>query len=248
MKIVLLGYGKMGRLIEEIALQKEHCVVAKVHPSGPLATIKDTILQQADICIDFSNPESALENIRTIAKMKKNLVMGTTGWYEHLEEAKNIVKQSGIGFLYSPNFSIGVHLFKNIVEKAAILLNHFDDYDVCGFEIHHNEKVDAPSGTAKSLVHSLLDKIERKTHPVYHLDNRPIASHELQFSSLRCGSAPGTHTVIFDSPADTITLSHQARNRDGFARGAVAAAEWLEGKKGFFTLDDMITNQARIPS
>lgn len=240
MKIVLIGYGKMGRLIEEIALQKEHTIIARIHPSGALSSIDENLIRHADMCIDFSTPESALPNIRTIAALKKNIVMGTTGWYEHLDEVKQIVQENQIGFLFSPNFSIGVHLFKNIVESAAQLINEFEDYDVAGYEIHHNQKADSPSGTAKSIVHTLLEKIKRKTAPVYDIMDRPMAPHELHFSSIRCGSIPGTHTVLFDSPADTITITHQARNREGFARGAVAAAEWLEDKKGFFTLDDMI--------
>lgn len=239
MKIALIGYGKMGRLIEEIAIQKEHTIVAKIHPSGS-SSIIDSQIHQADVCIDFSTPESALQNIITIAKLKKNIVMGTTGWYEHLDEVKNIVHDNKIGFLFSPNFSIGVHLFKNIVETAASLMNDFDEYDVAGFELHHNQKADSPSGSAKALVHELLEKIKRKSIPQYNCINRPIGSEELHFSSVRCGSIPGTHTIIFDSPNDTITLSHQARNRDGFAHGAVRAAEWLIGKQGFFTLDQMI--------
>lgn len=245
MKIVLIGYGKMGRLIEDIALQKEHAVIAKIHLDGSLSSVNENHIKHADICIDFSTSQCALQNIRTLASFKKNIVMGTTGWYEHLSEVKDIVQKSQIGFLYSPNFSIGIHLFKNIIESAAQLINEFEDYDIAGQEIHHNQKIDSPSGTAKSIVYTLLEKIKRKTAPVYDLIDRPIASHELHFPSIRCGSTPGTHSVIFDSPADTITITHQARNREGFARGAVAAAEWLEGKKGFFTLDDMVSELSK---
>ncbi len=245
MKIALIGYGKMGKLIEQIALQKEHEIVARVHTSGVLSTLDEKQISLADICLDFSAPLSVLQNIRILAGMKKNIVMGTTGWYEHLDEVKQIVKESQIGFIFSPNFSIGVHLFNSIVESAAHLINEFEDYDVAGQEIHHNQKLDSPSGTAKSIVHTLLKKIKRKTSPVYDMVNRPIASHELHFPSIRCGFVPGTHSVIFDSAADTITITHQARNREGFARGAVTAAEWLEGKTGFFTLDDMINHLSR---
>jgi 4-hydroxy-tetrahydrodipicolinate reductase len=245
MKIVLIGYGKMGRLIEDIALQKEHLIIAKINLSNSLSSLDENLIRQADICIDFSTPQSVLENVYKLASLKKNIVMGTTGWYEHLNDVKNVVQKNQIGFLFSPNFSIGVHLFKNIVEHAAQLMNEFEDYDVAGQEIHHNQKIDSPSGTAKNIVYTLLDKIKRKTTPVYDMINRPIAPHELHFTSIRCGSTPGTHTVIFDSPVDTITITHQARNREGFARGAIAAAEWLEGKKGFFTLDDMIYSLTR---
>ena len=240
MKIALIGYGKMGRLIEDLARQKEHHIVAKIHPSGEFSSIDEQLIQQADICIDFSTPQCVLNNIHSIAKIKKNIVMGTTGWYEHFDEVKKIVLENQIGFLFSPNFSIGIHLFKEIVTYAAQLINEFEDYDVAGYELHHNQKLDSPSGTAKSIVHALLDKIQRKTIPIYQTIDRQVASHEIQFSSLRCGSIPGTHSILFDSPADTITLTHQARNREGFAQGALIAAEWLYDKKGIFTLDDMI--------
>jgi 4-hydroxy-tetrahydrodipicolinate reductase len=242
MKIALIGYGKMGKLIEEIALQREHKIVAKIHPSGALTSIDENSVKQADVCIDFSHPSYALDNIRTLAALNKNVVMGTTGWYEEIETVKKIVKEQDIGFLFSPNFSIGVLLFKKIVESAAILMNDFDEYDVAGFEMHHNQKVDSPSGTAKSLVYSLLNHIERKTMPVYDIVNRPIAPHELHFPSLRCGSIPGTHTITFDSPADSITITHQARTRTGFATGAVVAAEWLADKKGFYSFDHIINS------
>lgn len=240
MKILLIGYGKMGRLIEDIALQKEHSIVAKISQSGPITSLEEHLIKDIDVCIDFSTPSAVLENIRTVARYKKNIVVGTTGWYDHLNEVKHLVKENRIGFLYSSNFSIGVHLFKSIVETAAYMINEFEEYDVAGQEMHHNQKSDSPSGTARSLVHLLLEKIKRKTAPVYEMIDRPIAPHELHFPSIRCGSTPGTHSIIFDSPADTITISHQARNREGFARGALAAAEWLENKTGFFTLDDMI--------
>lgn len=239
MKIVLVGYGKMGRMIEGIALQKGH-TIAKIHPSGLLSSINETSVSDADICIDFSVPETAVSNIRTLASFKKNIVVGTTGWYEHLDEVKKIVEQNQIGFMYSPNFSLGMYLFKSILENAADLINGFEDYDIAGHEMHHHQKVDSPSGTAKSIINSLLERIKRKTSPVYDSMDRPIAPHELHFPSIRCGFIQGIHSVIFDSPADTITITHQVRNREGFARGALTAAEWLIDKQGFFTLDDMI--------
>lgn len=240
MKIVLVGYGKMGRMVEDIAIQKGYSIVAKIHSTSSLSSIHETSVKNADICIDFSTPEAAVSNIRKLANLKKNIVVGTTGWYSNLEEVKHIVKENQIGFIYSPNFSLGSYLFKRIVEEAACLINNFEDYDVAGQEIHHNQKVDSPSGTAKSIVNILLEKMKRKTIPVYHMIDRPIASHELHFPSLRCGSEPGVHSVLFDSPSDTITLTHQARNREGFARGALTAAEWVIDKQGFFTVDDMI--------
>ena len=237
MKIILIGYGKMGHLVEDIAKQKDHQIVARIQSSTSIA---EQQLKEADLCIDFSTPESVLQNVHLIAKSKKNIVMGTTGWYDQMEEVKKIVKEHDIGFLFSPNFSVGLHLFRKIVENAAQLINDIEEYDVAGYEIHHNQKADSPSGTAKSLMDNILQKIKRKKNPLYEMGDRQITPEELHFTSIRCGFVPGTHTLIFDSPADTITLTHQARNREGFARGAVTAAEWLVEKKGFFTLDDII--------
>jgi 4-hydroxy-tetrahydrodipicolinate reductase len=220
MQIALIGYGKMGRLIEKIAEEKGHTICAKINPRQwhPEA------INAADICIDFSHPECAFNNIQRIAEKKKNIVMGTTGWTEHLEDVKTLVDKADIGFLHAPNFSIGVVLFLQIIEKAAELISPFEEYECSGWECHHAQKADSPSGTAHAILERLNDKLKKKP---------PI-------SSIRSGSFPGTHTLYFDSPADTITLSHQARNRNGFAHGALTAAEWLKDKSGFFTLEDML--------
>lgn len=234
LKIGLVGYGKMGRLIEEAALQKGHCINAKTSRHLDIASFK-----QSQVCIDFSHPESVMDNIRTLAAMGKNLVIGTTGWYDHLDEVKSLVSKYQIGFIYSPNFSVGVNLFLKVVEEAAALIDAFPDYDVGLFEAHHNQKADSPSGTAKAIADTLVQQIRRKTAITDNNSIGRISPNELHVTSLRCGSIPGTHSVIFDSPSDSITLTHQARDREGFARGAVTAAEWLNGKKGFYTIEDM---------
>ena len=230
----------MGRAIEEIALQKRHTIVARIHPTGEITTIDEKSIEDADVCIDFSHPETALNNIKMLAKLKKNIVMGTTGWYDHLDEVKQIVEKSDIGFLYSPNFSVGVLLLKKMIAFSAQLINDFDEYDISGYEMHHNQKADSPSGTTIELVSTLLKHIDRKTVPNYESVDRAIKPHELHFASLRCGSIAGTHTIIFDSPSDAVTITHQAKNRLGFATGAVKAAEWLTNKKGFYTLDEIL--------
>jgi 4-hydroxy-tetrahydrodipicolinate reductase len=236
MKIALIGYGKMGKMIEAAALLKGHSIVAKVS--------KDQIencsaLQQAQVWIDFSHPNCVMENIKKGVKLGKDLVIGTTGWYENLDAVKELVADNNIGFLYSPNFSLGVNLFLKIVAEAAKLMNHIEYYDVSLFESHHNKKADSPSGTAKAIADLLINNITHKNKIVCNAEGQ-IEPDALHIASLRCGSIPGTHSVIFDSPADSLTLTHQARNREGFASGAVAAAEWLKGKKGFFTIEDMI--------
>lgn len=211
MDIALIGTGKMGKLVEQLAVQRGHRVIGGYHP------LQDYSLDGADVCIDFSHPGVVMKNIELVADQGKNLVMGTTGWESSLDQVKEIVERSGIGFLYSPNFSIGVHLFMEIVKNAMKTVETMG-YDIAGLEMHHNEKVDAPSGTAKEL-----EKITG-----------------CKFSSVRCGSIPGTHSIIMDSPIDTITLTHEARSRSGFAEGAIRAAEWLEGKKGFYTIEDLL--------
>jgi 4-hydroxy-tetrahydrodipicolinate reductase len=220
-KIALLGYGKMGKLIEQLALEQGHTIVFRASRKTP-----DAFISNADVCIDFSHPECALSNLLLAAKARKNVVMGTTGWEDHLAAAQQIISEYNIAMIHSSNFSIGAHLFKLLAEEAAKLMRQHTCYDVSGWEIHHKHKADAPSGTAKTLAKAIQEKMEKHT---------PIT-----FSSIRCGENPGTHTVVFDSMADEITLCHKARNRQGFAQGALEAAAWLKGKKGYFTLDDMI--------
>lgn len=240
MKIALIGYGKMGKMVEHAAESMGHSIVAKIDPQQKEKTITQDSIGNADVCIDFTHPTCALENIKQVAALGKNIVMGTTGWYDYMNEVKNIVEQTKIGFLFAPNFSLGVALFQEIVSKAASLIAPFEAYDVGGYEIHHRQKADSPSGTAKAIIERLLAEVPRKKEVIYELNENGITSEQLHFSSLRVGSIPGTHNVTFDSPADTITLTHTARNREGFATGSIRAAEWLQGKKGFFTFNNML--------
>jgi 4-hydroxy-tetrahydrodipicolinate reductase len=222
MKIALLGYGKMGRLIEELAVAQGHQIVCR---AGRDFIHWEEILC-ADVCIDFSHAEGVIEHLRQCGLRGKNLVIGTTGWEAHLEEARSLAADHGIGVLYAPNFSLGVHLFLKMVSYAAALMNPFAEYAVAGIEWHHAAKRDAPSGTALEMARCLKKSIDR-------ID-------EVNLTSVRLGSIPGTHVVIFDSFCDTISISHEARNREGFAKGAVSAARWLIGKQGYYTLEDFI--------
>lgn len=223
MKIALFGYGKMGKLIEKLATSRHHDVVAIIDSDRPASNS----IANADVCIDFSHPSCALQNIQTAATHKKNIVMGTTGWHDHLEEAKEIVANSKIGCLYSPNFSLGIALFTTLAEEAAALISATGSYEIAGIELHHKNKVDAPSGTAKAIAERVNAQLP---HPSKHV----------QFTSIRTGHFAGTHSLIFDSTVDTITFTHEAKNREGFALGALQAAEWLQGKRGFFTMQDFI--------
>lgn len=222
MKIALIGYGKMGQAIEQAALGLGHTITGRFSSNN----WNLDAIHAADICIEFTQPQAAVENIKKLVRLKKNVVVGTTGWYPHLNEIQMCVEEFQTGLLYSANFSLGLNIYLEILTQAAQLLNSFSDYDVAGIEYHHSLKKDAPSGTAVGIT-ELIEK------------NMPRIE-KLEFSSVRCGSIPGRHSLIFDSPADTITISHEARNRNGFANGAIQAADWLRGKKGCFTFTDCI--------
>lgn len=209
----------MGKRVAEMASERGHEIVARLGSNQDLWGQ----LSLADICVEFTRPESAVENIKRCAALKKNVVVGTTGWYDHIEEISPLAEE--IGILYAPNFSLGVFLWLKMVSYSAALMNAFDDYEVGALEFHHKQKLDAPSGTAQWMANRVEEKIDRVK--------------KLDVTSIRMGSLPGTHTLIYDSPVDTITIQHEARNPKGFAKGALIAAEWLQGKKGLYTLEDL---------
>ncbi len=238
MKLGLIGYGKMGQEVERLAGQKGHQIAKIFTEEQPITAARD--LTGIEMLIDFSVPGAVPQNIEVAAQAKINLIEGTTGWYADLDKIKKLVQDSQIGFLYAPNFSLGVNLFLRLVGFAGELFNRFADYDLWVHEVHHNQKLDSPSGTALALGELLLQKIERKQELLTERPTAKIAPQQLQISSTRVGYVPGTHIVGFDSFADSIELTHRARNRAGFALGALAAAEWLMHKKGFFTMDDFL--------
>jgi 4-hydroxy-tetrahydrodipicolinate reductase len=220
MKLALLGYGKMGRMVEEAAASENIEVVAVIDPAaGSRGRLED-----ADVCIDFTQPDVVIDNIRMAAEAGLSTVVGTTGWYDRTDEVRALVEESGIGFVYGSNFSIGVNLMFKITRYASELMSRFSDYDPFIEEMHHRFKKDAPSGTAIFLKRIVEEKLNR----------------EVWTSSTRAGHIPGTHVVGFDSEADTITITHTARSRAGFARGALVAARWIEGKKGFYEFSEII--------
>lgn len=220
MKLALLGYGKMGRAVEQLALE---CGLEVTCIIDPVAGSRGR-LQEADVAIDFSEPDAVIPNIRMVADAGLQMVVGTTGWYDRIEEARQIVQQRQIGLVYGSNFSLGVNLMFRIAREAARLFSRFDSYDPFIEEAHHKFKKDAPSGTALSLKRILESEYDRQV---------PIAS-------LRAGYIPGAHLVGFDSESDTLTITHVARGRSGFARGALIAARWIIGRKGFYQFQDII--------
>lgn len=225
MKIALFGHGNMGTEVERLISQSDgHQIVPP---------------EQADVVIDFTSPEIVLENIKKVASMGKNMVIGTTGWYDNLDKVKKIVNKSGIGLIYGGNFSLGANIFFKIVAYASALFAKFGGYDVYGFEIHHRGKKDSPSGTAKKLSDIIMKNIPSKKILVNSPLQRQIEESELHFASIRGGRNPGRHEIIFDSPADEVRLSHQAHGRGGFALGAIMAAEFIKGKRGLHTFDEL---------
>lgn len=236
MKIALIGYGKMGKTIERLARAKGHDIVLIIDKDNPQDFTKEN-LQKADVAIEFSQPESALENITTCLEEGVPVIVGTTGWLEHLDKAKAICERTGSAMIQATNFSIGVNLFFALNRYLAKMMNAQPQYAIQIEEIHHTQKIDAPSGTAISLADGILHEIERKTKWVNHDTDIKI---ELPIISKRIDPAPGTHEVTYRSEIDTIKISHEAHSREGFALGALAAAEWIVGKKGFFTMQDVL--------
>lgn len=248
MKIGMIGFGQMGQAIKAIGLTRGHefVTIDPHNDQADHADINQDTLSAVDVCIDFTSPEVVLENISKVVRCGKSLVVGTTGWLDSYADVKELVASNGVGFVYAANFSFGVNIFYQIVQRAAEIMNRFDEYDVAGIEYHHSRKKDSPSGTAAHLAELLVGSIDRKDTPVFAAVNRRIESNELQFNSIRCGSYPGVHSVLFDSNDDTIELTHSARNRAGFALGAVRSAEWLQDKVGLFTIDDIMRDIAQI--
>jgi 4-hydroxy-tetrahydrodipicolinate reductase len=233
MNIGLFGFGAMNKKVKEIAEARGH-QVSVIESAEALGSF--------DLIIDHSHADAVKDNVSAAVAAKTPIVVGTTGWYDNLSEIEEIVKEGNGTMLWSSNFSIGVHAYFKMVQAAAKIMNKIDEYDVWGNEIHHHNKVDSPSGTAKSLEKILLEEIDRKTMVVEEKLDRKIEPHEIHFSSTRGGAVNFAHTIGFDSEADTITVTHSARNRGGYALGAVKAAEWLARKEGFYSMDDYIAD------
>ncbi len=235
MKIAILGYGKMGKTIEKIALERGHEIVLRIEEN-----IEAQDLKVADVAIDFSIPKAAFTNITTCCKNNIPVISGTTGWLDKYKEAVKICEEENSAFLYASNFSIGVNLFFELNKKLAKLMEPFKEYSVEIEEIHHLQKLDAPSGTAISLAEQIifnssfkgwkLDKAEEDTLPIY---------------AKREENVPGTHTVSYTSEADAIEIKHTAHSREGFALGAVIAAEWIKDKKGIFSMKDVLSEEIK---
>lgn len=236
MKIALLGYGKMGKTIEGIAIERGHEIVLKVDDHNKdSVTTKD--LSKADVAIEFSTPQSAYNNILLCFEANIPIVVGTTAWLDKLGEVKKICKEKNQAFFHASNFSIGVNLFFQLNKKLATMMSGYKQYIPSMEEIHHTEKLDSPSGTAISLANDLIAIHPEKKSWVNSASGK---TDELSIISKREPNVPGTHTISYTSDVDTIEIKHTAHSRKGFAEGAVIAAEWLIGKKGCYTMNDML--------
>lgn len=242
MNLALIGHGKMGQEVERAAQEKGFKIVKifEVDENQDGSALTKESLKSVDVCMEFSSPEAVLSNIEAVADCGKNIVVGTTGWYDRLDYVRKLVKEKKIGLLYASNFSLGVNIFNQIVMDAAHQLEKYSQYDVAINEIHHRGKADSPSGTALTLGRTILQVLKRKSELVTEIQHGAIKPHQLHVTSTRMGTVTGKHTVLFDSDADSIELVHTAKSRSGFAQGAIVAAEWLKGKKGFYTMRDVL--------
>ncbi|MCL1928540.1 MAG: 4-hydroxy-tetrahydrodipicolinate reductase [Treponema sp.] len=259
MNIALIGYGKMGKMVETAVLSRGHKITLVIDPFAPdVQPLSGAVLLRSfpptaddagnpDLFIEYTVPKTAPDNIKAVAALGKNVVCGTTGWNEELQEVSAAVKKAGTALLWSSNFSLGVNLFYRIASYAAAMVDPFAEYDVGGVETHHRKKADSPSGTARTLMEQILAVMRRKNKVLWGEPvGEKLSEDTVHFASQRYGSIPGRHSLFFDSPADTIEITHTARSREGFASGTVVAAEWLAGsgsgeeRQGVFTMDDVL--------
>ena len=230
MNIGLFGYGKMGKMIEQIAINRGHSIVAKIDLNSTKVDYSET-----DVAIDFSTPESAFKNITDCFENKVPVVSGTTGWLSNYEDAVNICEEKKGAFIYASNFSLGVNIFFELNAYLAKMMGNLEQYNVAMEEIHHTQKLDAPSGTAITLAEGIL---AHTPYESWRLDK--AEKNVIPITSKREGNVPGTHTITYESNVDTVEIKHSAHNREGFALGAVIAAEWIKGRTGVFSMKDVL--------
>jgi len=240
MQIALVGTGQMGGAVEAVALDEGHDVEARFHSERPFDEADPSTVQGVDVAIDFSLPSLALAHIRRYCAWGLPAVVGTTGWYDDLDTVEALVAEHGASLLYAPNFSLGVAVMRHALQGVLPLLDRLDDYDPFVREMHHTRKVDSPSGTAQMLGGLVVEGLERKDRVEPETQHDRIDPTAVHVTSTRAGTVYGEHTVGFDGPYDRITLGHRAKNRRGFAAGALRAADWLVGRRGLFTLDDVL--------
>jgi len=262
MKLILSGYGKMGRLIEERVLEQNRAIAAIIDPVAEknVTSFNTALFKSLSdfekehkpvdsthdyVAVDFTHPSAVMRTIQTFSEKRIPLVVGTTGWYDKLDEVTKLIAHNKSALLWASNFSIGVNLFYKIAAYCSALIDPYAEYDIAAYEAHHNQKADSPSGTAKTISEIVLKNMKRKTKVSFDKLDRQPEKNELHFASLRIGAVPGTHALLFDSPADSIEIKHTVRSREGLVSGAITAAVWLHkavsgGKRGVFTFDDVL--------
>ena len=236
MNIALIGYGKMGHEIEKIALSRGHKIVAIIDVNN-VADFGSPAFKSADVAIEFSTPDSAIDNYRKCFEADVPVVAGTTGWLEHMDEVKKACAEQGKTFFYASNYSLGVNIFFAMNKYLAKIMNNYPDYEIKMEEIHHIHKLDAPSGTAITLAEDLIKEIDRKDR--WNLEVEETKT-DVAIHCIREGEVPGIHEVLYESEVDAISIKHESKNRKGLALGAVIAAEFTNGKKGFLGMNDML--------
>lgn len=230
MNIALFGYGKMGKMIEQIALGRNHTIVAKIDLG-----ISKVDFSNIDVAIDFSMPNAAFNNVKSCLENNVPIVSGTTGWLDDYDSAVALCNEKKGAFIYASNFSLGVNIFFELNEYLAKMMKNLDQYNISMEEIHHTQKLDAPSGTAISLAEGVIAHTNYKS---WRLEN--ASEDEVPITSKRIADVPGTHTISYDSKVDALEIKHTAHNREGFALGAIIAAEWIKGRTGVFTMKDVL--------
>jgi 4-hydroxy-tetrahydrodipicolinate reductase len=240
MQIAIVGYGKMGKEIEQLALERGWDVGLHVDINTPPVTPVQR--ENIDVVIHFANAQTIIEDLTPWIEAHKPIVVGTTGWSNHLPKIEALVKKHQTGLIYASNFSLGVNIFFHLVRATAQVMDRFQDYDAFIQEIHHKNKLDSPSGTALTIGQLVLQYLHRKKELLSEPPLGKIRPEQLHLSSTRGGSVVGTHVLTFDSAADSIELKHTAKDRSGFALGSLLAADWIVGKKGLYTMDDLFQN------
>lgn len=237
MRIGLIGYGKMGQAIEKIAIERGHSITLKCDSKNKISSEN---LKNVDVAIEFSIPTTVLSNLDILINNSTPTVVGTTGWNKHLNEIKEKVVQNNSGLVYASNFSIGVNLFFKLNQYLASLMNNHKEYNAELEEIHHTQKLDSPSGTAITLAEGIIENNDSYTSSYCLENNEEPTENGLQIKAVRTPDVPGTHTINYKSDIDTLTIEHTAHKRTGFALGAVVAAEWIVGKQGVYTMQDVL--------
>jgi 4-hydroxy-tetrahydrodipicolinate reductase len=235
--LALVGYGKMGKMIESLVNPDEFNLAGKYDVTNP---VKEHLAGKPDVAIEFTTPATVIDNIEFLSSKGINIVCGTTGWYDKAGQVKKIIEKNGTGFIYASNFSVGVNLFFQIAKYSAAMIDKYKQYNVTVEETHHTQKLDKPSGTGIRIAEYLIENNTGKEKIVS--DSANPAANELNIVSKRIENVVGNHRIIYDSPADTITLEHNAKSRLGFAEGALIAAKYIHNKKGFFKFEDIFTN------